>query len=146
MLVVFLSPAAIRLVGSTVKSAGRVEVYHNPGSKANEGKWGTVCSGSYRRTFDIHAATVVCKELGYEGAEMVVPCCQVFKKGTGHIWLDNVKCLGTEPSITICSNSGWGNTYCTHDKDVSVICKTKQTDRTGRIQIFLECFSLSVRK
>lgn len=140
MLVAFFSPAAIRLVGSSVKSAGRVEVLHYSGSK---GKWGTVCSG-YRRTFDIHAATVVCKELGYEGAEMVVPCCQVFGKGTGRIWLDNVKCLGREPSITMCSNSGWGNTHCSHDQDVSVICKTKETDRTGRIPIFLEMFSSSL--
>lgn len=115
----------IRLVpirGSSVKSAGRVEVYHQK-------RWGTVCNG-YRKTFDIKGATVVCKELGYEGAEMVVPCCKVFGKGTGHIWLDRVACLGTEPSITMCPHSGWGNTYCSHDRDVSVICKTKETDRT----------------
>ena len=120
--------AAIRLVprrGSSVKSAGRVEVYHNK-------RWGTVCNW-FDDSFDIKTATVVCKELGYEGAELVVPCCQVFGKGTGHIWLDRVKCLGTEPSITMCPHSGWGNTYCSHDSDIAVVCKTKETDRTGRL-------------
>lgn len=117
----------IRLVprlGSSVKSAGRVEVYHNK-------RWGTVCSNYwFGDSFDIKAATVVCKELGYEGAELVVPCCEVFGKGTGHIWLDRVKCLGTEPSITMCPHSGWGKTYCSHDSDIAVICKTKETDRS----------------
>ena len=117
--------AAIRLVGSTVKSAGRVEVYHNK-------RWGTVCNW-YDDIFDIKGATVVCKELGYEGAELVVPCCEVFGKGTGRIWLDRVKCLGTEPSITMCPHSGWGNTFCSHDSDVAVVCKTKETDRSGRL-------------
>ena len=93
----------------------------------HEGKWGTICG--YQ--FDIKAAHIVCKELGYEGAEMVVPCCEVFGKGSGHIWMDNVKCLGTEPSITMCPHSGWGKTHCSHDADVAVICKTKETDKTG---------------
>ena len=84
-------------------------------------------------SFDIKAATVVCKELGYEGAELVVPCCEMFGKGTGHIWLDRVKCRGTEPSITMCSHSGWGNTYCSHHSDIAVVCKTKETDRSGRL-------------
>ena len=123
--------------GSSVKSAGRVEVFHNTGSTG--GKWGTICDGgySYRKTFDLRAATVVCKELGYEGAEMVVPCCQVFGKGSGRIWLDNVKCLGTEPSITMCPHSGWGNTFCSHLRDVAVVCKTKDTDRSGKDMIHL---------
>jgi len=125
--------AAVRLVGkpgsSMNKFAGRIEVFYNSGTG---GRWGTVCDGGgYPKTFDIKAATVVCKELGYEGAEMVVPCCDVFGKGTGRIWMDNVKCVGTEPSITMCLHSGWGNTYCSHDYDVSVICKTNQTDRNA---------------
>ena len=132
---VLFSLAAIKLVGSSVKSAGRVEVFYQK-------KWGTVCNGY--NTFDINTAKVLCKELGYEGAEMVVPCCEVFGKGTGRIWLDRVACLGTEPSITMCPHSGWGNTYCSHDRDVSVICKTKATDRTGR-QLVLFSYECRLR-
>lgn len=138
-IVILSFSAAVRLVpmpGSLVKSAGRVEVFYNSGSG---GKWGTICDGGfgYDKTFDLRAATVVCKELGYEGAEMVVPCCQVFGKGSGRIWLDNVKCLGTEPSITMCPHSGWGNTFCSHLRDVAVVCKTKDTDRSGKDLIHL---------
>lgn len=118
--------AAIRLAGSKMKSAGRVEVLHGTG---NQKKWGTICG--YQ--FDIKAAQVVCKELGYKGAQLVVPCCDVFGKGTGHIWMENVKCLGREPSITMCPHSGWGKTHCSHDQDVGVICETKDTNKTGMV-------------
>lgn len=117
---------ALRLVGSKIKSAGRVEVHHGIG---NESKWGTICENQ----FDIKAAQVVCKELGFKGAAMVVPCCEVFGQGTGHIWMENVKCLGGEPSITMCPHSGWGQTHCSHDKDVGVICETEQTNKTGMV-------------
>ena len=92
-------------------------------------KWGTICG--YQ--FDIKAAQVVCKELGYKGAAMVVPCCEVFPKGKGHIWMENVKCLGREPSITMCPHSGWGKTHCSHEEDVGVICETGDTDKTGMV-------------
>ena len=117
---------ALRLVGSNITSAGRVEVHHGIGK---ESKWGTICENQ----FDIKAAQVVCKELGFKGAAMVVPCCEVFGQGTGHIWMENVKCLGGEPSITMCPHSGWGQTHCSHDKDVGVICETEQTNKTGMV-------------
>ena len=59
--------------------------------------------------------------------------CEVFGQGTGHIWMENVKCLGREPSITMCPHSGWGQTHCSHDKDVGVICETEQTNKTGMV-------------
>jgi len=117
---------ALRLRGSKVESAGRVEVLHNTG---NQTKWGTICE--YQ--FDIKDAHVVCKELGYKGAAMVVPCCEVFGRGIGHIWMENVKCLGREPSISMCLHSGWGRTHCSHDDDVGVICETEYTRKTGMV-------------
>lgn len=117
---------ALRLRGSKVESAGRVEVLHSTG---NQTKWGTICG--YQ--FDIKDAHVVCKELGYKGAAMVVPCCEVFGRGIGHIWMENVKCLGREPSISMCLHSGWGRTHCSHDNDVGVICETEYTRKTGMV-------------
>ena len=42
--------------------------------------------------------------------------------GSGQIWLDNVRCNGTETVITDCQHNGWENHDCTHSDDVSVSC------------------------
>ena len=42
--------------------------------------------------------------------------------GTGHIWLDDVQCHGTESFIGNCSHDGWGSHDCDHDEDVSIMC------------------------
>lgn len=63
----------LRLVGLKRKhNEGRVEVYYN-------GTWGTVCDDD----FSIHAAQVVCKELGYQEAVSWVPSSK-YGKGEGN--------------------------------------------------------------
>lgn len=62
----------LRLAGDKRKhNEGRVEVYHN-------GEWGTVCDDD----FSIHAAQVVCRELGYVEAVSWSPSSK-YGKGAG---------------------------------------------------------------
>lgn len=65
----------LRLAGDKRKhNEGRVEVFHN-------GEWGTVCDDD----FTIHAAQVVCRELGYVEAVSWSPSSK-YGKGQGSIF------------------------------------------------------------
>ena len=102
----------MRLV-SPIKSpsSGRVEVFYN-------GTWGTICDNSW----DLQDANVVCRQLGFEGALSVFDAA-AFGQGTGRIWLDGIKCVGDETSISECSHGGWGVNNCGHSEDAGVVCR-----------------------
>uniref|UniRef100_A0A8C9P7Y5 Lysyl oxidase homolog n=1 Tax=Spermophilus dauricus TaxID=99837 RepID=A0A8C9P7Y5_SPEDA len=105
----------VRLAGQKRKhSEGRVEVYY-------DGQWGTVCDDD----FSIHAAHVVCRELGYVEAKSWTASSS-YGKGEGPIWLDNVHCTGKEATLAACSSNGWGVTDCKHTEDVGVVCSDKR--------------------
>ncbi|CAL8266741.1 unnamed protein product [Gadus morhua 'NCC'] len=101
---------AIRLAGSKTRSQGRVEVYLH-------GEWGTVCHNAW----DLPDAQVVCRQLHFKGAVSAVAG-GTFGEGTGQIWLDQTKCVGTENSLSNCSYNGWGLMDCSHKDDAGVIC------------------------
>ena len=101
----------MRLVGGSGPHAGRVEVLHN-------GAWGTVCSFSW----DLQDATVVCRQLGYGRA---VAALDAYGGGSGPIWYDNVRCSGSEASLTQCAHRGLGVHSCDHSRDAGVICASE---------------------
>ena len=101
----------VHLAGGNGVSTGRVEVYYN-------NTWGTVCDNGW----DLNDATVVCRELGFPGA-ISSPCCAAFGQGTGPIWLSDVRCTGSETSLSLCSHRGWGRHTLCHRGDAGVICQ-----------------------
>jgi hypothetical protein len=42
--------------------------------------------------------------------------------GSGRIWLDDVRCVGNESTISDCENIGWGSHNCRHTEDLAITC------------------------
>ncbi|XP_049296853.1 uncharacterized protein LOC125770861 [Anopheles funestus] len=103
------APLAVRLMGGPSDREGRVEInYH--------GTWGTVCDDD----FGVREARVICRQLGFNGTAEVRK--SVYPPGSGQIWLDQVACNGSEPSIEDCVHWHWGEHNCGHTEDVGVRC------------------------
>ena len=90
---------------------GRVEVIYSS-------TWGTVCDDGW----GLKDAAVVCRELGFPGAISSF-CCAAFGQGTGPIWLEYVRCTGSETRLSSCSHRGWGRHSCSHREDAGVNCQ-----------------------
>ena len=50
-----------------------------------------------------------------------------YGRGSGPIWLDNIKCTGNEMSLAECRHRGWGVHNCRHVEDVSIICDARNS-------------------
>ncbi|XP_052788727.1 mucin-2-like [Mya arenaria] len=105
--------------GSINSNQGRVEVFYN-------GTWGTVCDDNWDA--NNNNAIVVCRQLGSTapgGATAVtINDPEYFGKGTGPIWMDDVKCEATEPDLSSCPQKFLNTSDCEHSEDVGVICPT----------------------
>ncbi|NXV81510.1 WC11 protein, partial [Atlantisia rogersi] len=100
----------IRAVGGKSGCSGRVEVWHH-------GSWGTVCDDSW----DMLDAAVACRQLGCGPAVSALGKA-AFGKGTGPIWLEQVECRGTEPSLQHCWARPGDSAACRHKEDTAVTC------------------------
>ena len=103
--------AHLRLQGPlSVNGTGRIEIFYN-------GTWGTICDDGW----NMNAAKVACRQLGYNYSLRVLKRRDV-PDGSGQIWLDDVKCEGSETRLENCTHNGWGKEDCSHSKDVGVEC------------------------
>ena len=71
-----------------------------------------------------------------------------FTNGAGSIWLSEVRCAGTETTLTSCTHAGFGVHTCSHTQDAGVSCTPcspqggirlrgsfDSTGRSGRVEI-----------
>ena len=102
----------MRLVGGSTEWEGRVELLRN-------GVWGTICDNDW----DIADAAVACRQMnrGYSGATAATIGAH-FGEGSGAIWMDGLRCSGTESDLSECLFGGWGIHQCNHSQDVGVVC------------------------
>ncbi|XP_021367027.1 SCO-spondin-like isoform X2 [Mizuhopecten yessoensis] len=122
---------SVRLAGSDLTGAGRVEVYFL-------GIWGTICDDSW----DDNDAKTVCRSMGYSDGKAFGSA--TFGRGTGRIWLDDVACGGAAIDLDACAHAGWGTHNCNHGEDAGVWC-VRDGDvmlvngnnvNTGRVEVY----------
>ena len=101
----------IRLRGALTASEGRLEISHN-------GVFGTMCNSS----FNMAAANVVCRELGFGKAGEIKYSKEYHVNPSSQILLDGVQCTGKEDSIFQCTHHGWNMHRCYHSQDVAIRC------------------------
>ncbi len=102
----------VRLVDGRFSDEGRVEMLF-------QGQWGTVSDYGW----NANAARIVCHQLGYNlSVTTNIHTRYRGKPGTGPIWLDYVRCSGSEKRLDECSHKGWGEHKYGHDRDVWVQC------------------------
>ncbi|XP_070187360.1 neurotrypsin-like isoform X2 [Littorina saxatilis] len=100
----------IELKNGTTPREGRVEIVRN-------GIRGTVCDDEWGE----EEARVVCNMLGYRYGGTALSESH-FGRGSGLIWLDDVRCVGSERSLADCAHIGWTVNDCSHLEDASVRC------------------------
>ncbi|XP_072112999.1 scavenger receptor cysteine-rich domain-containing protein DMBT1-like [Mobula birostris] len=110
----FPKTSNLRLVAGFDNCSGRIEVFFS-------GTWGTVCDDSWDR----HDAAVVCRQLNC-GDPVLASGGMLFPLGNGTIWMDEVKCKGSENFLSDCQISTLHRHDCGRKETVGVICSDHQ--------------------
>ncbi|GAB1290963.1 Lysyl oxidase homolog 3 [Apodemus speciosus] len=130
--------ARVRLKGGAHPGEGRVEVL-------KAGTWGTVCD----RKWDLQAASVVCRELGFGTAREALSGARMgqgegevstrlgytHREGMGAIHLSEVRCSGQEPSLWTCPSKNITAEHCSHSQDAGVRCNLPHTGVETKIRL-----------
>ncbi|XP_016161277.1 PREDICTED: antigen WC1.1-like, partial [Ficedula albicollis] len=118
----------VRLVGSSGRCAGRVEVYSG-------GSWSSVCQEGW----ELQDAAVVCRELGC-GTALEAPSWARFGAGTGPLWPYMAECSGSEESLWECGRSE--QRECGRGLGAGAVCSEQMSVRLaggrGRCRGYLE--------
>ncbi|KAL9983471.1 hypothetical protein ACROYT_G005651 [Oculina patagonica] len=112
-----VSGSEVRLVGGKHAYEGRVEVKY-------DSEWKAICDHGW----NMKAANVVCRMLGYPEALRYTTGHTAYGRGDGHFWLDDVNCGGREYDIERCSHRDWGRHNCRSTNQAGVICKLHRSD------------------
>ncbi|XP_030851606.1 deleted in malignant brain tumors 1 protein-like [Strongylocentrotus purpuratus] len=116
----------IRLVNGSNNAEGRVEIFYG-------GSWMTVCD----KNWDLLAARVVCRMLGFDGALDATRSAS-FGQGSGGILY--VKCFGTEDSLADCYRVSVVSS-CKHKLDAGAVCYSGvggASDAEGRVEVLYD--------
>uniref|UniRef100_A0A8C6SN85 Lysyl oxidase homolog n=1 Tax=Neogobius melanostomus TaxID=47308 RepID=A0A8C6SN85_9GOBI len=113
----------VRLKGGARVGEGRVEVL-----KGSE--WGTVCDDRW----NLQSASVVCRELGFGCAKEALTGARM-GQGMGPIYMNEVKCVGTEKSIWNCPFKNITSEDCQHLEDAAVRCNVPYLGLENSIRI-----------
>jgi deleted-in-malignant-brain-tumors protein 1 len=102
---------SVRLSGSTIQFAGRVEI-------CIENTWTTLCDQSW----DLSDAQVACRELGYSpyGA---IPTYGCYTEGQLSFGITSLNCVGNEDSLINCSHSSPSLYNCWSYNDAGLVCQ-----------------------
>jgi len=105
-------------VETNVSHVGQVEIQYN-------GTWGAVCQGGW----DIQAAHVICRMLGFKAAERHI--WNIEGETTTRILMDRVRCSGKEKSIAECYHLGWWNvpSLCTYKTLAGVVYQVDEGEK-----------------